>query len=166
MISVLGIFVLVFSLWKIRSRYFNEMQAKNVGLGLIIGLLWTIDNIFWAIITVIILFFATRETYRSKKFLDGLLSGFWTGLSSGAVACLTALLLIVFGMKYILLDPLNLKEWTDIKTSVIFPDMSVYFAYQTFAGAVMHLFILGIIFGLILGSIGGLTGKILRILNK
>jgi hypothetical protein len=166
-----------------RTKFINPLQERNVAFGLIIGLLWTIeisvnnfirpgllfrdtiDNLFWAIITLLILFFASREAYRSKKFLDGLLSGFWTSLSSGAVACITALLLIVFGMNYILLDPLNQKEWADVKASINFPDMAVYFAYQTLAGAIMHLFILGLIFGLILGSIGGLSGKLLRILK-
>jgi hypothetical protein len=112
----------------------------------------------------LILFFATREAYRSKKFSDGLLSGFWTGLSSGAVACITALLLVVFGMNYILLDPLNQKEWMDVKASMNFPDMAVYFAYQTFAGAIMHLFVLGIFMGLFLGTIGGLAGKAMKII--
>jgi len=72
----------------------------------------------------------------------------------------------VFGMKFILLDPLNLKEWSDLKETSGYSDISVYFAYQTFAGALGHLFVLGIVMGLILGTIGGLSGKLARKLSR
>ena len=65
-------------------------------------------------------------------------------------------------MKFILLDPLNIKEWSDLKESSGYSDISVYFAYKTFAGALGHLFVLGIVMGVILGTIGGLFGKIGR----
>lgn len=44
-------------------------------------------------------------------------------------------------MPLILSDPLNIKEWSDVKATTHFPSMSVYFAYQSFAGAIMHLVI-------------------------
>ena len=87
-------------------------------------------------------------------------------MSSGAFACLSALLLIVFGMKLILIDPLNIKEWTDTKGSFTVPGMDIYFAYQSFAGAMIHLYILGIIMGLLLGSLGGLTANFFKIILK
>jgi len=68
----------------------------------------------------------------------------------------------VFGMKFILLDPLNIKEWSDLKESSGYSDISVYFAYQTFTGTLGHLFVLGIVMGLILGTIGGISGKVGR----
>jgi len=65
-------------------------------------------------------------------------------------------------MKYILMDPLNLKEWTDIKATENSPGIDVFFAYQTVAGAIMHLFILGALMGLFLGIIGGILGLTLN----
>ena len=44
--------------------------------------------------------------------------------------------------------------------------MKVYFAYQTFAGTLMHLIILGTIMGLILGLLGGIIGKSMSYLKK
>jgi hypothetical protein len=60
----------------------------------------------------------------------------------------------------------NQKEWSNLKASPNSPGIDVYFAYQTFAGAIMHLVILGAIMGLFLGSIGGATDKTLRIIKK
>ena len=167
-------------LWLKKKKLIDDNQKRNIEFGLYFGLLWTIeisinnflkpelpyrdiiDNIFWAIITLLILITAIHDAYHSKKYLSGVKSGLWTGFASGAVACLSALLLIVFGMRYILSDPLNIKEWSDKVPVPNASGMAVYFAYQTFAGAIMHLFILGIIFGLITGFIGGLIGWILR----
>jgi hypothetical protein len=44
--------------------------------------------------------------------------------------------------------------------------MDVYFAYQTFAGAVMHLFILGAFMRLFPGITGGLIGRTLHSFKK
>jgi len=163
-------------LWIFRDKIINDLQKRNVALGLAFGLLWTIeisinnlirpglplrdniDNIFWATIAILILIAAIRDAYQTNKFLNGMKSGFWTGVASGAIACLSTLIIIVFGMKYILMDPLNIKEWNDIKATENSPGMNVYFAYQSFAGAIMHLFILGALMGLFLGIIGGFIG--------
>lgn len=178
-LSVTAIF-----LWRIRLKWLTNIQNNNVKLGLYIGLLWSveiginnivrpglpmrdvIDNTFWITIAFLILLTAIYYSRKTKKISQGIISGFWIGLASGAVACLTALLLIVFGMDLILLDPLNIREWLDVKATVNFPDMAVYFAFQTLAGAIMHLVILGAIMGIILGFIGGITGKTLSILRK
>jgi hypothetical protein len=163
--------------WLFRNKSIIILQTKNVTVGLWIGLLWTIeiginniihpglplrdivDNIFWAVIAILILIFTTFEAFHTKKIFAGIISGFWIGLASGTIACLTALILIVFGMSYILNDPLNLKEWSDVAKSAHFPNMVVYFAYQTLTGAIMHFVILGAIMGLILGAFGGIIGK-------
>jgi hypothetical protein len=167
-------------LWIFRDKIINDLQKRNVALGLGFGLLWTleisinnlirpglplrdnIDNLFWAIIAILILTVAIRDAFKTNKFLNGVKSGFWSGVGSGAVACLTALIFVVFGMKYILMDPLNLKEWTDIKSTENSPGIDVFFAYQTVAGAIMHLFILGALMGLLLGIIGGILGLTLN----
>jgi hypothetical protein len=184
LISILLIATTLLLLWQLRDKIINDLQKRNVALGLGFGLFWTveisinniirpglplrdyIDNIFWAMIALLILITAIRDAYQTNKFLNGVKSGFWSGISSGAIACLTALIFIVFGMKYILLDPLNIKEWTDIKAGENSPGMDVYFAYQSFAGAIGHLFILGVIMGLLLGTFGGFIGKILHFLIK
>ncbi len=125
-----------------------------------------------SIMLSIILVFAIYFHYRSYSWPAGLeaagclVSGFWSGIASGAVACLTALIFVVFGMKYLLMDPVNIKEWTDIRATENSPGMEVYFAYQTFAGAIMHLFVLGAIMGLLLGAIGGFIGKVLHSLKN
>jgi hypothetical protein len=184
LLSVMSLSSTLLIIWILRDKLINDLQKRNVTLGLWFGLLWTIeisinnlvrpglplrdniDNTFWAIIALLILIAAIRDAYRTNLFLNGVISGFWSGLASGAVACLTALIFVVFGMKFILLDPLNIKEWTDIKATNNSPGMDVYFAYQTFAGAIMHLFILGAIMGLLLGIIGGTIGKLLNLLKK
>lgn len=184
LISILMLTAMLFLLWRFKEKLTNSLQKRNVAIGLCIGLLWTIeisinnfirpdvplrdniDNIFWTVIAILIYVNAVREAFRTNSFTDGLKSGFWSGISSGTVACLTALALVVFGMKYILLDPLNLKEWEDVKNAASSKEMSVYFAYQTFTGAIMHLFILGAFMGLTLGVIAGLTGNILIIIKK
>lgn len=184
LISVVMLTATLILLWKLKEKFINGLQKRNVAIGLCFGLLWTIeisinnfirpelplrdniDNIFFTVIAILIYVNAVREAFRTNSFSDGLKSGFWSGISSGSVACLTGLALFVFGMKYILLDPLNLTEWAHVKDAATPKEMSVYFAYQTFAGAIMHLFILGAFMGLILGVIAGLTGNILIIIKK
>jgi hypothetical protein len=103
-------------LWIKRNKLIHDFQKKDVVFGLGLGLLWTIeisinnfirpglpyrdiiDNTFLFIINLAILIVAARDAYQSNKFHFGVKSGFWTGLASGAIACLTALLLIVFGI--------------------------------------------------------------------
>jgi hypothetical protein len=184
LLSICSFIILLFFLLGGKDKHTDDYQNRNIRLGLIIGLLWSIeisvnnfirpglplrdiiDDAFWALVALLILIASFREGYKSGKFMEGLKSGFWTGLASGAVACLSALLLIVFGMKFILLDPLNIREWADIKGSAGTNGMNIYFAYQSFAGAVMHLYILGIIMGLLLGCIGGFAGKLLKSVLK
>lgn len=172
---VSGLFVI-----KFRDRLSKHFYKNNILLGLSIGLLWTIeisinnfiqpglplrdivDDVFWGLIACLILFLAIADSLKSKKILTGVKSGLLTGFSSGVVACLTTLLLITFGMQLILKDPLNIREWAEIKNTSQYPGMAVYFAYQTLAGAIMHLIILGVIMGLLLGVIGGLISKLIN----
>lgn len=174
----------VYLLWRLRAKFINYIQNKNVAIGLCFGFLWTadmivnylfhpdlplrnnIDNIFFSLIAVLIFMNAVWTTYRTNNFTDGVRSGFWSGISSGAIACFTVLTLIIFGMPNILLDPLKIKEWTEIQTSGNNSGMAVYFAYQTFSRAIMHLFILGALMGLFLGFIAGLSGKILILIKN
>ena len=182
-IAAIVVFIVLIFCQK-KSLKSNNAQAKSIKLGLLSGILWTIeisinniiqpplpardiiDNIFWALITLIILFISISSSYKSNKLIDAIKSGFWSGLASGVVACLTGLIYIVFGMKLILSDQLNIDEWSTKMSLKEVPNMSVYFAYETLAGAIMHLIILGVIYGLLLGIIGGLISKIIKITNK
>ncbi len=166
-------------LHKIKAKWLNEVQKKNVELGLYFGLLWTIeisinnilrpglplrdtiDNVFWVIIALLILSCTIHYSYQNKKISLGIIAGFWSGLASGGVACITALTLIIFGMKLIILDSVNVNEWLNVKPNNNISSMAVYFAYETLAGAIMHLVFLGAGMGLILGIIGGIIGKTL-----
>jgi hypothetical protein len=184
LLSIIMLSGIVYLLWNQKGKFMDELQKKNVSIGLFFGLLWiieisinnfirpglplrdNIDNILFSIIAVLIFINAVRDAYHTDTFSDGMKAGFWSGISSGAIACIGALALVVFGMKYILLDPLNQKEWASVKETSGYPGMDVYFAYQTFTGAIMHLFILGVLMGVILGVLGGLAGKILFIIKK
>jgi hypothetical protein len=177
LVSLFILVILAFLHWFFRNKSIILNQQKNISLGLTIGLLWTLeiamnnllqphlplrdiaDNIFWAAIAALILVFAVIEAFKKKTVLAGIISGFWSGTGSGAIACLTALSLVVFGMHFILTDPVNLNEWSRVNKTEHYPNIQVYFAYETLAGALMHFVILGTIMGLILGIIGGVIGK-------
>ena len=176
--------LLLFVFRRLETKFIDNQQKANIIFGLTIGLLWTIeisinnfiqpclpdrdiiDNTFWGIISLILLIKIIRDTYHSNKIISGIKTGLVTGFTSGLVACATALFLIVFFINYIIKDPLNAKEWTDIKGLSYSKDISVYFAYQTYAGAMLHLYILGLLFGLIFGILGGFMGKGLRLFKK
>jgi hypothetical protein len=178
LISLIILASTLIMLWIFENKLHSYLHLRNIKLGLYIGLLWTIeiginnilhpglplrdiiDNIFWGIIAFLIFIISFRDTYYDKTFSAGIKAGWWSGLASGAIACFTAMSLIVFGMSLIISDPLNIIEWSDVKNSVTDSGMSVYFAYQTLAGAIMHLVILGAIMGLILGTLGAALGKL------
>ena len=158
--------------------------GRSIAVGLYLGLLWVIeisinnflspplpgrdivDNLFWAGIAVGLFLFAALCAYRADHLRVGVEAGTWTGLASGAVACCMALALTVFGMKSILGDPINLAEWADRGPRTGAPSMAAYFAYETFAGAFLHLIVLGIVMGVLLGLIGGATGKGMRLVCR
>src|SRR5450755_3958296 len=177
LISLIILIVLILLIKKFKNEL-SDKSKKNLNAELYFGLLEKIeismnniiqprlplrdylDNIFWGIIAVLILYVSYKDAFDTKKIIAGIKAGFFSGFGSGIVACLTALILICFGMKLLLKDPVNIAEWGDINGKTNYPDMASYFAYQTFAGAIMHLIILGIIMGILLGIIGGLIGKL------
>jgi hypothetical protein len=183
---LISVMILIF-LALLINKFKNKLSDKskyNLKAGLYFGILWTIeismnniiqpglplrdhlDNIFWGIIAVLILWVSYKDAFDTKKISAGFKAGFFSGFGSGIVACLTALVLICFGMKLLLMDPINIAEWAYMKDKTNYPDMASYFAYQTFAGAIMHLIILGIIMGSLLGVIGGLAGKLVSLKTK
>ena len=96
---------LVFLLWRRLARL-PRLHGQSATFGLLIGLLWTVeicmnnilqpglplrdtlDDLFWALIALLILAVSIAFAYRANNFLQGLLAGCWSGFSSGAVACL------------------------------------------------------------------------------
>jgi hypothetical protein len=153
-------------------------------LGLILGLLWVIeiginnyiapplpardiiDNIFWGAIALSILIFAIVRAYRSGSFLLAVEGAAWNGLVSGLLACCMALFVIVFAMDFITHDPLNVTEWAARGAGNLAPTMAAYFAFETFAGAFLHLVVLGVGMGGLLGIVGAMLGKGLKIVQK
>jgi hypothetical protein len=119
-----------------------------------------IDNFFWALIAISILVFSIIRTYQIGRIAQGIKAGAWSGFTSGLVACCTGLVMIVFGMRFITRDPLNIAEWAARGAGSGAPGMTAYFAYETFAGAFLHLIVLGIVMGALLGLIGGAIGLI------
>lgn len=163
-----------------RYRASPDVSPTRNGMllfGMILGLLWTIeisinnfiapplpardiiDNVFWSIIAFAILVFSVTHAYREDNFVRGMEVGIWTGFVSGLFACCTGLLVIVFGMHFILQDPLNVSEWAGHQTSSQAPTMAAYFAFETLAGAFGHLVILGVVMGGLLGLLGGGIAK-------
>ena len=164
------------------QRFPNSQKSlkekdRAILVGLALGLLWMIeiginnflapplpardiiDNIFWLGIALAMLLFAIIQAFKTGRISQGVNAGFWSGFASGLLACGMALLLVVFGIKWILQDPLNLAEWAKRGASSQAPTMAAYFAYETFAGALSHLIILGMLMGGLLGILGGLVGK-------
>ena len=121
-----------------------------------------IDNAFWAFIAIGILIASVVAAYSSGRLKNGIAVGTWSGFVSGAVACLTGLALDVFGMSLLLRDPVNLAEWANRAKGSTAPTMASYFAYETLAGALLHLVVLGVGMGLVLGVAGGTLGKLAK----
>lgn len=147
-------------------------------LGLVLGLVWVIeitfnnalvpplpardiiDNVFWALIAMGIVIASAAAAYRSGRLSHGIAVGTWSGFVSGVVACGAGLFLVVFGMSLLLSDPLNLAEWSNRAKDSTAPTIASYLAYETLAGAFLHLVVLGIGMGFVLGVIGGTLGKV------
>jgi hypothetical protein len=184
LIAFLILVASVFFVEKFRNILSKPFEKRNIIAGLYIGILWTLeismnniiqpglplrdnlDDIFWAIIACLILYLSISSSFKTKKIFDGIKAGVLSGFSTGVIACFTALILIVFGMRLIESDAINKIEWLGMKDKSHYPNMAAYFAYETLAGAIMHLVILGLIMGLLLGIIGGTAGKLFALLKK
>jgi len=175
---VLAIAVFLWFYRRGSSRRSNSSRIhRAIWIGFILGLLWVveisinnfiapplpardiIDNVFWAAIALAIFIFASICAYQTDSIVRGIEAGAWSGLASGSVACGMALSVIVFGMRYVTQDPLNVVEWAERASASIAPSMAAYFAFETFAGAFGHLVVLGIVMGGLLGMMGGAMGK-------
>ena len=180
-VGFLALLVVAGFLWLYHHRAsqgINPTKRNSIlFFGIILGLLWMveisinnfiapplpardiIDNVFWAVIAFSILIFSIVHAYQNDSLIRGIDAGIWSGFVSGLLACCMALLVIVFGMHFILHDPLNVSEWAGRGTSINAPSLAAYFAFETFAGAFGHLIILGVAMGGLLGVLGGIIGK-------
>jgi len=163
------------------SRRTNPQTLQRaIVLGVLLGFLWVVeisinnflapplpardivDDIFWAAIGTSILGYAFIHAYHTDSLVRGIEVGTWSGFVSGLLACGMALSVVVFGMHFITHDPLNVAEWAERGAGSHAPNMAAYFAFETFAGALGHLLVLGIAMGGLLGIAGGSLGKVLR----
>lgn len=167
-----------------RRHPFAGEGDKLIGawIGLATGLLWIIeisfnnfidpqistgrarfyvDNSFWAATALAILMGSLLTAAKTRSIASGIRIGLWSGYISGIISCLMALSLILFGMRFLLRDPINIAEYAARAKGSSPTAMASYFAYETMAGALGHLFVLGVVMGLLLGLIGGLAGALL-----
>lgn len=168
-------------LWILGTRLKDMVVWQRVnwaiGIGLGLGVLWMveiginnfiapplpgrdiIDDVLWGLIALGILAFAIWQAYAGRRIWAGVEAGLWTGFVSGLLACGMALSMIVLGMYFITHDPLNVAEWADRGATSGAPTMAAYFAFETFAGAFLHLIVLGFGMGGLLGVVGGVFGR-------
>lgn len=161
---------LTFGLWFGRRSAYRADRSLEVGLS--IGVLWAVeisinnfltpalpwrdivDNVFWAVVAAAILTYSTARAYRARSVVAGVEAGLWTGFASGLVACVTALLITVFGIQLIVNDPLTSVDFQ--RQAGHLTDPAVFSAYETLFGALGHLHLIGTFMGVILGVVGGL----------
>lgn len=141
-------------LWVIEIS-FNNFVPPDISTPAARGI---VDNGIWALIAIAMIVLAATSAYSARRFMVGVQAGFWSGLVSGLIACLMGLLLVVFWLQYVLRDPLSIQEWAERHTESGAPNMATYFAYETLGGALLHLVLLGIIMGGLMGLIGGGIG--------
>jgi len=125
-----------------------------------------VDNGIWAIIAGLTIVVAATCALRTRRIVAGVQAGFWSGLISGLIACLIGLLLVTASMNLLLRDPLAIQEFAERGAASGAPNMPTYVAYGTMTGALLHLFVLGIGFGTILGVLGGLVGKGIALVRR
>ena len=154
--------VILGMLWVIEIS-FNNFVPPDISTG---GARGVVDNGIWALIAVSMIVLAAVCAVRSRRFMAGVYAGFWSGLVSGLIASLMALLLVVFWLQFVLRDPLSMQEWAERQTESGAPNMATYFAYETLAGALLHLVLLGLIMGGLMGVIGGCIGRGIAALRR
>jgi hypothetical protein len=171
-------------LWRTNQKKNDTLFDHSIILGIVLGILWVIeiginnfvaprlptrdiiDDIFWAVIGLSILVDAVINSFQTNSIRTGTRVGSLIGFISGIFACSMALSMVVFGMHFIITDPLNIAEWVVQANSSQAPSMAAYFAYETMAGAFLHLIVLGIIMGMLLGVLGGLIGKTIKSIDR
>jgi hypothetical protein len=125
-----------------------------------------VDNGFWAAIALTILAAAIAISASTGRMIAGVRAGLWSGCISGVISCLMGLSLVLFWMRFLLRDPINIREFAARGNGASAATMASYFAYETLAGSLGHLFVLGAMMGLLLGLTGGLIGALVARLGR
>lgn len=185
--SAIGFLILLAAgafLWTHRQQDQNNGVPQSVSVGMALGVLWiieisvnnfiapplplrdTLDNTFLAVIASSIFVYSGLCAYRKGWIKAGVAAAAWSGFASGVIAGCMALTMIVFGMRFLTEDPLNIAEWLLRGAQSGAPGMAAYLAYETFAGAFLHLIVLGLVLGLFLGGLSGVLGKTVKVLGR
>jgi hypothetical protein len=170
-----------------RRPFAGEGKSLGAWVGALTGLLWVVeisfnnfvdpqisterarfyvDNGFWAAVALTILAAAVAISARTGRISAGIRAGLWSGYISGVISCLMGLSLVLFWMRFLLRDPINIREFAARGSGASRATMASYFAYETMAGSLGHLFVLGAMMGLVLGSTGGLIGALVARLRR
>jgi hypothetical protein len=163
------------------GREYLNVVARSTRVGAILGVLWIAemalnnivapleparqrwDNLFLGVIALALLVDAVMHSHRANSLSRGIRVGLWVGFVSGLVACCAGLSLVAFGMRFLLADPYNVIEFAERGAADHAPNIATYLAFETMPGAFLHLFILGLAMGGILGLLGGAIGKSLKL---
>lgn len=172
---ILFVLVIVVAKWGLRPKTPDVARdlGLGIGAGIALGMLWvleiaannfvrpevrsrdTFDNIVWATISLATVAIAALRAIRARSWIHGVCTGVWAGFISGLSACLVALLIATVWNDWLTSDPLMIAEYLARGTASGAPDIATYAAYETLAGAMLHLVGLGIIGGGLLGAVGG-----------
>jgi hypothetical protein len=170
--------------WGIPASARDAFGSARLGMsaGLVMGVLWVLEICFnnlvprtiatesarfvvqngvWAIIALGMVAVGVAQARRVGRIDAGIVVGFWSGLVSGLVSCVMGLLVVVAWLDKVLTDSFSIQEWAERGPTSGAPDMATYFAYQTMGGGILHLLVLGIAMGALLGVIGGIVGRAL-----
>lgn len=165
--------------WRVSSAQSISARSSGIGAGLFFGMLWVleigwnhlppnvatpttlllVDNGVWGLVAVGMFLLGAMSVRRSGQLTTGLQTGYWSGIVSGLMACITGLLLVLFLMNLVVGDPHTNQEYALRGPSSGVSDIGTYFAYELLTGSVLHVLVLGIGMGTVMGALGGLLGK-------
>ncbi len=99
-------------------------------------------------------FLGSQQTGRIRT---GASIGVWSGLLSGSWTFILLMLLTLGGVNHGL--PVDAKDMTQFQHSGA-PDIATFLVGEALAGAIVHLALIGPVWGGILGALGGVLGRV------
>jgi hypothetical protein len=134
------------ALW-IAEIAFNNVTPHSVSTAAARGVL---DDLTWAIVGVVTAVAAGRVTAVTGRWRSGIRTGAWSGVGSGLGAGVGGALLVGFLRPLVERDPLMVAEWRERSSTL---DLSVYVTRETLAGVGGHIWVLGLVQGVLLGAL-------------